>query len=504
MASIEYDHDLLVIGGGVNGAGIAADAAGRGLNVLLCEKADLASATSSWSSKLIHGGLRYLEQYQFGLVAKSLRERDVLTESARHIIQPIAFQIPLLDHSRSGFLIRIGLFLYDHLVKRVHYKGSRSVKFGADSPLNSSIKRGFEYWDGRVDDSRLVILNARQAVKHSAEVLTRTECIALKPLSISATSGASGWQVTLYDHLSEREFQRTCRVVVNASGPWVSALYEKLQQKSAPYGLRLVKGSHIVVPKLHDGDHAFLMQHHDGRVIFVIPYLNDYSLIGTTDEEFTGDLDEPGISNEETEYLIAITNLYFKATLHRDDVVHTYSGVRPLIDEQGKSASKVSRDYRLVLEKEPAPMLSVYGGKVTTYRVLAEQVMNQLGQFFPEMKGAWTKRAVLPGGDFELAETLYQELASKYGWLGPDLISRWLNTYGTLSFEILQNCRSMGDLGVRFGANLYQKEVDYLRRNEWAHTATDILWRRTKLGYLFSKKEMQSLDNYLQQAPKIK
>ncbi|MCG8412718.1 MAG: glycerol-3-phosphate dehydrogenase [Pseudomonadales bacterium] len=504
MDSTEYDHDLLVIGGGVNGAGIAADAAGRGLNVVLCEKADLASATSSWSSKLIHGGLRYLEQYQFGLVAKSLRERDVLTESARHIIRPIPFQIPLLDNSRSGMLIRMGLFVYDNLVKRVHYKGSRSVKFGSDSPLNSSIKRGFEYWDGQVDDSRLVILNARQAEKHSAEILTRTECIALKPLSTSATSNASGWQVTMFDHVNQVEIQRTCKVVVNASGPWVSSLYEKLQQKPAPHDLRLVKGSHIVVPKLHDGDNAFLMQHHDGRVIFVIPYLQDYSLIGTTDEEFSGDLDEPGISKEETEYLIAITNLYFKGTLHRDDIVHTYSGVRPLIDEQGKSASKVSRDYRLVLEKEPAPILSVYGGKVTTYRVLAEQVMSQLGQFFPGMKGAWTKRAVLPGGDFELAETLYQELASKYGWLGPDLISRWLNTYGTLSFDILQNSRSMGDLGVRFGANLYQKEVDYLRRNEWAHTAADILWRRTKLGYLFSKKEEQSLDNYLQQAPKIK
>lgn len=493
----KFDHDLLVIGGGINGAGIAADAAGRGLNVFLCEKSDLAAATSSWSSKLIHGGLRYLESYEFGLVRKSLRERDVLTEAARHIIHPLAFQIPQLENSRSGLMVRLGLFLYDNLVKRVHYKSSRSIKYGADSPLNGTIRRGFEYWDARVDDSRLVVLNALQAQVHSAQIATRTECTALATVKLA---GENGWRATMYDHVNEQEIHRTFKAVVNASGPWVSQLYESLQNKEAPHDLRLVKGSHIVVPKLYEGDNAFLMQHHDGRVVFAIPYLDDFTLIGTTEEEYTGDLREVGISQQESEYLVAITNLYFKTSLHKDDIVTTYSGVRPLIDEAGKSASKVSRDYRLVLEKEPAPILSVYGGKVTTYRVLAEQVMNQLGPFFPGMQSAWTKRATLPGGDFDLSENLFQKMASQYGWLGPDLITRWLNTYGTLSFDILQNVRSMGDMGVRFGANLYQKEVDYLRRKEWAQTADDILWRRTKLAYQFTDKETQSLANYLAQA----
>ncbi len=495
--STNFDHDLLVIGGGINGAGIAADAAGRGLKVLLCEKSDLAGATSSWSSKLIHGGLRYLESYEFGLVSKSLRERDVLTEAARHIIHPLAFQIPQLENSRSGLLVRLGLFLYDNLVKRVHYKGSRSVRYDANSPLNSTIKRGFEYWDAQVDDSRLVVLNALQAQAHSAQILTRTECTALAHTEID---GVDGWRATFYDHNTGNVMHKTAKVVVNASGPWVSELYESLQKKPPPHKLRLVKGSHIVVPKLHEESHAYLLQHHDGRVVFVIPYLDEFSLIGTTEEEFTGDLDNVSISQAEIEYLVAITNLYFKKSLHKDDIVTTYSGVRPLIDESGKAASKVTRDYRLVLEKEPAPIMSVYGGKVTTYRVLAEQVMNQLSPFFPGIKSAWTKRAVLPGGDFELAENLFQELASQYGWLGPDLITRWLNTYGMLSFDILLNVRSMGDMGVRFGANLYQKEVDYLRRKEWAQTAEDILWRRTKLGYLFTDKETQSLANYIEQS----
>ncbi len=492
----KFDHNLLIIGGGINGAGIAADAAGKGLNVLLCEKSDLAAATSSWSSKLIHGGLRYLESYEFGLVAKSLRERDVLTESARHIIHPLAFQIPQLENSRSGLLVRIGLFIYDNLVKRVHYKASRSVRYPDDSPLNDTIKRGFEYWDAQVDDSRLVVLNALQAQAHSAQIWTRTECTALSAININ---GEDGWRATFYDHNKGYVVHRTCRVVVNAAGPWVSDLYESLQKKPAPHKLRLVKGSHIVVPRLHDSDNAFLLQHRDGRVVFVIPYLDEFSLIGTTEEEFVGDLDDIGISQNETEYLVAITNLYFKKSLHKDDIVTTYSGVRPLIDEEGKSASKVTRDYRLILEKEPAPMLSVYGGKLTTYRILAEQVMNQLGPFFPSMQSAWTKKVTLPGGDFELAENLSKEMASQYGWLSPDLISRWLNAYGTLSFDILQNVRSMRDMGIRFGANLYQKEVDYLRRKEWAQTAEDILWRRTKLAYQFSDKETQSLANYLQQ-----
>lgn len=493
MSISEFDYDLLIVGGGINGVGIAADAAGRGLRVLLCEKSDLAGATSSWSSKLIHGGLRYLEHYEFGLVRKSLRERDVLTTAARHLVHPVAFQIPMLDNSRSALLMRMGLFLYDNLAKRIHYKGSRGVRYDKYGVLNPTIRRGLEYWDAQVDDSRLVVVNALQAREHGAEIMTRTECVKLESIPV-------GWQASLRDQADDKEISISCKVVINAAGPWVGSLYETLQQKSAPYELRLVKGSHIVVPRLHDGEEAFLLQHHDGRIVFVIPYLKDYSLIGTTEEEFTGNLDRIEISAEEVEYLIAISNLYFKQSIRRADIVHSFSGVRPLIDEQGKSASSVSRDYRLLLDKAPSPMMSVYGGKVTTYRLLAERAVNQLGQFFPRMQGAWTRRARLPGGDFDMAEKLFQELAREYAWLGPDIIARWLRTYGTLSLEILKNCRSMGDLGVRFGANLYQREVDYLRKQEWAQTAEDILWRRTKLGYQFSDKEVQSLANYLQQA----
>ncbi len=492
MSFSEFDYDLLVVGGGINGAGIAADAAGRGLRVLLCEKSDLAAATSSWSSKLIHGGLRYLEHYEFGLVRKSLKERDVLTTAARHLIHPMAFQIPMLDNSRNALLMRIGLFLYDNLAKRVHYKGSRSVRYDQYGVLNPAIKRGFEYWDAQADDSRLVIVNALQAQAHGAEIMTRTACTALEAIP-------EGWQASLHDENSGTDISVSCRVLVNAAGPWVGSLYETLQQKPAPYDLRLVKGSHIVVPKLYDGDNAFLLQHHDGRIVFVIPYLKQYSLIGTTEEEYTGDLDKVEISSEEIEYLIAISNLYFKQSIRRSDIAHSFSGVRLLIDESGKSASSVSRDYRLIIDKSPSPMLTVYGGKVTTYRLLAERAVNQLGPFFPRMRGAWTRRARLPGGDFEMAENLFQDLARQYAWLGPDIISRWLRTYGTQSFAILDKCRSMGDLGVRFGANLYQREVDYLRKHEWAMTAEDILWRRTKLGYQFSDKEVLSLSNYLQQ-----
>ncbi len=487
------DYDLLIIGGGINGVGIACDAAGRGLRVLLCEKSDLAAATSSWSSKLIHGGLRYLENYDFGLVRKALKEREVLAGAARHIIRPMAFQIPMLANSRSSLLVRAGLFLYDNLAKRERFKGSRSITFGEASPLNSTVKKGFEYWDAQVDDSRLVILNAMAAAEKGAHIRTRTECTALR-----VENGL--WTATLQDHVLNNEQSITAKVVVNASGPWVSALHERLLHDSSRYKLRLVKGSHIVVPRLYEGKNAFLLQHHDGRVVFVIPYLGKYSLIGTTEEDFNGDLDQVEISPTEVNYLVSITNLYFKKPIHRDNIVHTFSGVRPLIDEASSAnASKVSRDYQLVVDKSPAPMLSVYGGKVTTYRELAEQALILLGPFVGRMPGSWTKKARLPGGDFELEEHLFEKLASKHGWLGPDLINRWMHTYGTQSFEIAKNLRSMGDLGVCFGSNLYQKEVEYLRKKEWAQTAEDILWRRTKLGYQFSEKEVQSLRNYLQQ-----
>ena len=486
-------HDLLVIGGGVNGVGIAADAAGRGLDVVLCEKDDLANATSSSSSKLIHGGLRYLEMYEFGLVRKSLIEREILASLAPHIISPLAFQIPQLATSRKSWMLKAGLFLYDNLARRDRFKSSSAIRYSADSPLNESIKRGFEYWDAQVDDARLVVLNALQARQHGAKILTRTECVDLE-------AEGDCWKATLHDSMNNQKTTGKFKAIVNASGPWVTSLLESLTEESAPHELRMVKGSHIVVPKIHDEEQAFLLQHHDGRIVFVIPYLNDFSLIGTTEEEFTSDLDKVEISNAEIDYLVSIVNLYFKKGVHRSDILHSFSGVRPLIDQSGKSASSVSRDYRLELSTDPLPLLSVYGGKVTTYRILAEQAVTQLGKYFPRMRNSVTKKEHLPGGDFDIPENLFQKLASQYAWLGPDLINRWLACYGTLSFEILGKARGLGDLGVKFGANLYQREVDYLCAKEWACSADDILWRRTKLGYYLNEKEKQSLSNYINQS----
>ena len=486
-------HDLLIIGGGINGAGIAADAAGRGLDVVLCEKADLASGTSSWSTKLIHGGLRYLEFYEFGLVRKSLQEREVLTAAAAHIIKPLAFHIPQLPHSRSSWFIRIGLFLYDYLAQRKRFEGSRSIKIDPEGPLNSVITRGFEYWDAQVDDSRLVVLNARQAKQRGAQILTRTECTSMRSLD-------NGWRVTLHDHASNTDTEIDCKAIVNATGPWVAALSEQLSKEEAEHEIRLVKGSHIVVPRMHSGSQAFMLQHHDGRVIFVIPWLQDYTLIGTTEAEHKGNLERVEISKEETSYLLSIVNLYFKKSILHSDVVYSFAGVRPLIDDEEVNASKVSRDYNLELESDPHPILSVYGGKVTTYRVLAEDVLSRLKDVLPAMGPAWTKDATLPGGDFDLPEHLFQKMVSKNAWLGPDLISRWLNSYGTLSSDVLGDASGIGDLGVKFGHNLYQREVDYLCTEEWAKSADDILWRRSKLGLKFSRAERDSLANYIDQS----
>ena len=486
-------HDLVIVGGGINGAGIAADAAGRGLDVVLCEKGDLASATSSWSTKLIHGGLRYLEHYEFGLVRKSLQERELLTAAAAHIIKPLAFHIPQLPHSRSSLMIRAGLFLYDNLARRRRFSSSRAIKIDPDGPLNPAITHGFEYWDAQVDDSRLVVINALQAQRQGAQILTRTECTDMR-----ATD--EGWCVTLHDHRRNTDREIECRAIVNAAGPWVASLSAQLSKQKAEHDIRLVKGSHIVVPRMHTGSQAFMLQHHDGRVIFVIPWLQDYTLIGTTEQEHEGSLDRVEISKEEINYLLSIVNLYFKKSILHSDVVYSYSGIRPLIDEEEQNASKVSRDYNLELKMQPHPLLSVYGGKVTTYRVLAEEVLSKLKTALPTMGPAWTANAKLPGGDFDLPEHLFQKFVSKYSWLGPDLISRWLNSYGTLSFDILGDARSIGDLGVKFGHNLYQAEVDYLCKEEWARTADDVLWRRTKLGLKLSKAERDSLANYINQS----
>ncbi|MEQ8952979.1 MAG: glycerol-3-phosphate dehydrogenase [Gammaproteobacteria bacterium] len=498
MNQSQLEYDLLVIGGGINGAGIAADAAGRGLSVVLCEKSDLAAATSSASSKLIHGGLRYLEQYEFGLVRSSLNEREVLINAAQHIVRPLPFHIPLLPHSRGGLLLRAGLFLYDNLGQRRRFRGSRAIRINPkESPLNAAITRGFEYWDAQVDDARLVVLNALQAREQGARILTRTEVTAI-------TTIEEGFEVTLHNHHDQRESSLRVKGIVNATGPWAASVKNILHEGRDPLKLRLLRGSHIVVPRLHDGIQAYLLQHHDGRVIFVIPYQREYSLIGTTESEFQGNPDDAEISEEEIHYLISVVNLYFKKSIQESDVVRTFAGVRPLIDDGEKTASKVSREFEIRLEHSPQPFLSVYGGKLTTYRLLAEATLNQLSRFYPRMKPAWTRRARLPGGDFDLPENLFKEIATRYAWLGPDLITRWQHNYGTLVFKMLGDARSMPDLGVNFGQGLYKREVDYLQRHEWAHTADDILWRRTKLGYRFSKKEAHSLSNYMEQTSAVR
>lgn len=487
--------DLLVVGGGINGAGIAADAAGRGLSVLLCEKNDLGGATSSASTKLIHGGLRYLEYYEFRLVRESLAEREVLLRAAPHIVWPMRFRLPHQPSQRPAWMIRAGLFLYDHLGKRVTLRASRAIRFDEKGPLVADFRKGFEYSDCWVDDARLVLLNAMQARKHGAVIKTRTACTALTPSANG--NGQPMWQATLTDIKSGSESQVVARCVVNAAGPWVSHLGKKLLPDTPPEPVRLVKGSHIVVPKLYEGEEAYMLQHRDGRVIFVIPYENEFSLIGTTEEDFSADPAEARISQHEITYLLDIVNQYFRKGLVEQEIRHHFSGIRPLIDEEVENASKVSRDYTLELDLAPAPLLTVYGGKITTYRRLAESVLHKLAPLFPDMNKDWTAKAKLPGGDFATQQSLSAHLAAEYPWLDSALRGRWVKQYGTLVNDILTGVSDMSGLGVNIGPGLYAREVDYLCEQEWARTADDILWRRTKLGLWFDEAARLALDEYL-------
>ena len=492
MQLLDNEYDLLVIGGGINGAGIAADASGRGLKVLLCEQDDLASATSSNSSKLIHGGLRYLEHYQFRLVKEALLEREVLLKKAPHIIWPLSFRLPHQSHLRPPWMIRLGLFIYDHLGKRDTLPASKSIIFTKDSVLNASITQGFEYADGWVDDARLVILNALAAEQHGATIATRTRCI-------KAQRNIEHWDVTLAQQTTQQQLQIKAKCIVNAAGPWVASLFDNVFIQPSPQHIRLVKGSHIVVPRIHDEPCAYILQNEDQRIVFVIPFEDDYSLIGTTDEEYTGNIKDVKISKQEISYLINITNQYFKTPIEATDIVHTFSGVRPLLDDHSADAQAVTRDYKLILNNDDnqAALLSVFGGKITTYRKLAENAVDKLALFYPHMTEAWTKSAPLPGGDFSEKATLITQLQVKYNWLPELLLNRLVRSYGTLTNALLGNCSALADLGCHFGHGLYAQEVDYLIAKEWAKTSDDILWRRTKLGLRFSKAQVTALDNYL-------
>lgn len=475
------DYDLLVVGGGINGAGIARDAAGRGLSVLLVEKGDLACATSSWSSKLIHGGLRYLEYYEFRLVAESLAEREVLLKVAGHLVSPLKFVMPHVPELRPRWMIRAGLFLYDHLGRRATLPGSQAVRldrtaYGAG--LKPALRHGFLYSDCRVDDARLVVVNALAAQALGAEVRTRTECV-------SARREGGAWRATL--RLDDgTAIEVGARAIVNASGPWVKrVLNDRLGQPSRD-DVRLVRGSHLVLPRLYDAKHAYILQNDDRRVVFMIPFERRYTLIGTTDVPHEGDPTHPEASAEEAEYLCRAVNRYLSRPASPAQAVWRYAGVRPLYDDGTTDPSAITRDYTLRVDDldGAAPVLSVFGGKITTYRRLAEHVLEKLEPYFPVMGEPWTADAPLPGSDFggRPRDQALEALAARYAGLPHETLQGVLRRHGTLATEVLGEARSASDLGEDFGAGLCEREVDYLQQREWARSAEDVLWRRTKCG----------------------
>lgn len=486
--------DVFIVGGGINGAGIAADAAGRGLSIGLCEMGDLAQATSSSSSKLIHGGLRYLEHYEFRLVKEALNEREVLLNIAPHLVTPMRFQMPHRPHLRPAWLIRIGLFLYDNLGKRETLMGSKGVKYGADSPLKADITQGFEYSDCWVDDARLVVANVLSAQRDGAEIFARTRCISAKRVN-------NQWVIGLEDQITKETREVTAKALVNAAGPWVSSFIETKLERKAPYGIRMIKGSHIVVPKLYQHSNSFIMQNTDKRIIFAIPYREHYTLLGTTDMEYKGDPKAVAISEEETQYILKVTNDHFKKTLTPADVIWSYSGVRPLLEDESSDPSAVTRDYTLHVEDQQnkAPLLSIFGGKITTYRKLALSAMTKLEPYFDNLAAPWTHSKPLPGGNLGMSlDAFAMKLQQDYPFIGAPLAHRFANSYGDLSHAFLSKANSETDLGQHFGNQLYQLEVDHLIHNEWAHSAEDILWRRTKLGLEFTPDQVDALETYVQ------
>ena len=462
-------YDLLVIGGGINGAGIARDAAGRGFSTALVERDDLGSATSSASSKLIHGGLRYLEQYEFRLVREALAEREILLRVAGHLTWPARFVIPHVPDLRPRWMIRAGLFLYDHLARRSVLAASQPVRLDTppySSGLRAGLRHGFVYSDCRVDDSRLVIANAADAARRGARVLVRTQCR-------SAQRRDGAWQVEL--STGER---LQARVIVNAAGPWVKEVLNGRLGQPSGESVRLVKGSHIVVPKLYEGDHAFILQNDDRRVIFMIPYEERFTLIGTTDVP-VGEAQSPAASDEEVRYLCAAVNRYLAKPVDAAGIVWRYAGVRPLHDDGSADPSAVTRDYTLRLDtQDGAPVLSVFGGKITTYRRLAEEVLERLSPYFPGARGAWTAREPLPGSAFPTRAEARRQVFERYRALPEAVVRGVFRRHGVLAVEVLGD----GLIGEQYGAGLTERELRYLMDREWATSAEDVLWRRTKCG----------------------
>ena len=491
--------DLAVIGGGINGCGIARDAAGRGISVFLCEQDDLACGTSSASTKLIHGGLRYLEYYEFRLVREALREREVLLRAAPHIISPLRFILPHHQGLRPAWLIRLGLFLYDHIGGRKLLPGTTSVNLRTDEagrPLKKNFSKGFEYSDCWVMDSRLVVLNAMDANAKGATIRTRTKLL-------SATRSGKIWILNLLDRSRNQEYTVQARVLINASGPWLDELMPRISHTASREHIRMVKGSHIIVGKMFDHDRAYIFQNEDGRIIFAIPYEGDFTLIGTTDVDFHGDPGKVAISEEETTYLCRAASEYFIRQLSPADVVGSFSGIRPLFDDGKSEAKAATRDYVLKLDtgRDEAPLLSLYGGKITTYRKLAESVLAKLAPFLPTLGKEWTETAPLPGGDFrpDGFNAEVDRLLTYCPVLTANLASRLIRTYGTCALTMTDGITNRDDLGKSFAADLYAFEIDYLIKKEWAKNAEDVLWRRTRLGLVVSAEKAQALDTYIKE-----
>ncbi|MDE0718629.1 MAG: glycerol-3-phosphate dehydrogenase [Rhodospirillaceae bacterium] len=489
-------HDLTVVGGGINGVGIARDAAGRGLSVLLVEAGDLAGGTSSASSKLIHGGLRYLEHGQLRLVRDALREREVLMANAPHLVQPLRFVLPHVPAMRPRPLIRLGLFLYDHLARRRAIPGSTGVDLSSSplgAPLRRKYSRGFSYWDCWVDDARLVTINARAAAERGAEILTRTSCVAADRLE-------GRWRLRLRDEASGEALEARARALVNAAGPWVGRVADSIDTGSAVAAgprIRLVKGSHIVVPRIVGADAAYILQNDDRRVVFLLPFEDRFSLIGTTDVPFEGDAGGIAIDAAETQYLIAAVSGFLKRPPAASDVVWSFSGVRPLYeDDKSAPASAVTRNYRLELEggANRPPLLTVLGGKLTTYRRLAEDALDRLAPHLAIAGRPWTASAPLPGGDLPASDVaaFVDDLAHRYDRFDRAYLVRLVRRHGRIAEDVLGDARSPQDMGRHVGADLYEREVLHMAANEWARRPEDVLWRRTKTGVHLSTAKREA------------
>ncbi len=495
-ANKKNGFDLIVIGAGINGAGIARDAAGRGLSVLVVEQDDIAAATSQWSTKLIHGGLRYLEYYEFRLVRESLSEREVVLHQAPHLVQPLQFVLPHEPHLRPAWMLRIGLFMYDHFSRRVTLPASFGVdlsttKWGAG--LRRDFRKGFVYADARVDDARLVIANEMSARTLGADVRVRTRFAGARR---EAAPDGQRWRATLVDRDSGRTDEVTAKVIVNVSGPWVKVVRDTISAAPSRENVRHVKGSHIVVPRVHPEDHAYILQNADKRIVFVIPFADRYSLIGTTDVP-VDEFEHPEISESEVEYLLQLANTYLAKPLAKSDVVWTFSGIRPLYDDGQSDPSAITRDYVLKQDgaETGAPLLSVYGGKITTYRKLAEHVLEQLRPMLPAMGPPWTLDRTLPGGDLPVngIAAWVTEMQRRYPNLPPDLVRGVARRHGSLAPAVLGDAKGLADLGEDFGNGLTAREVEYFVREEWARSADDVLWRRSKCGLGMSAAQIAAV-----------